>query len=285
MFPAVDTTDARAVAQEIQTVYVQMYPEGDMLFVPRVFGWAHDCFFGKYKGYQPIDARYHDLHHTLIVTLCMIRILWRRHSLGIEPVLPRRLFELGLVAILFHDTGYLKTVDDVEGTGAKYTFTHVDRSAEFAKLFLTEKGYAARDAEAVANMIHCTGVRLDLSEIPFADDLERMVGFSLGTGDLLGQMAAHDYVDKLPELYLEFEESARANPDKTSPAGTFTSAEDLLKKTPVFWERFVLPKLERDFAGCYRWLNHPFPNGDNEYFARIQANIDRVKHILAARPQ
>lgn len=284
MFPAVDTTDARAVAQEVQTVYVQMFPEGDMLFVPRVFGWINDCFFGNYKGYQPIDARYHDLDHTLIVTLCMTRILWRRHTLGIQPPLPRRLFELGLIAILFHDTGYLKTVDDVEGTGAKYTFIHVDRSADFARTFLENKCYSRADTDAITHMIHCTGVSLDLSQIPFADDMERMVGHALGTGDLLGQMAAEDYVDKLPELYLEFEESARANPDKVSPAGTFSSAEDLLRKTPIFWDRFVLPKLENDFSGCYRWLNDPYPDGQNEYFVRIHANIDKVKQILASRP-
>lgn len=284
MFPVVDTADARAVAQAIQTLYVEMYPEGDMLFVPRVFGWANDFFYGKYQGYQPIDARYHDLHHTLIVTLCMVRILYRRHQLAIEPPLPRRLFELGLIAILFHDTGYLKTVDDVEGTGAKYTFTHVDRSAQFAQRYLAEKGYPAEDAEVVANMIHCTGVNLRLADIPFKNDLERMVGYCLGSGDLLGQMAAHDYVDKLPELYLEFEESARSNPDKPTPSGAFSSAEDLLRKTPLFWEHFVLPKLEKDFGGYYRWLNDPYPDGENEYFASIQANINRVKQILASRP-
>ena len=38
----------------------------------------------------------------------------------------------------------------------------------------------------------------------------RIVGFALGTADLLGQMAAPDYVDKLPVLYDEFVEAARA---------------------------------------------------------------------------
>lgn len=283
MFPPVDTNDARAVAQEIQSIYVKMFPDGDLLFVPRVFGWANECFFGNYQGYQPIDARYHDLRHTLLVTSCMFRILRRRHELGISPPLTRPLFELGLIAILFHDTGYLKTVDDVEGTGAKYTYVHVDRSADFARKFLESKGYSAGQIQAVRNMIHCTGVNIDLSKISFASDLERMVGFSLGTGDLLGQMAAEDYVDKLPELYLEFEESARTNPGKAGQMA-FANAEDLLRQTPVFWERFVLPKLERVFEGCYRWLNDPYPDGENEYFTRIQANIEKVKQIVANRP-
>ena len=251
MFPPIDTTDARAVAQEIQTVYVRMYPDGDMLFVPRSFGWANDCFFGQYGGYQPIDARYHDMEHTLLVTLCMVRLLWRRHELNLDPPMPRRLFELGLMAILFHDTGYLKTSDDVEGTGAKYTFIHVARSAEFAGAFLANKGFEEADIHAVKNMIQCTGVNVDMQRLSFQSDLERTVGCCLGTGDLLGQMAAEDYVDKLPELYLEFEESARVNPGQASQVGAFSSAEDLLRKTPLFWEKFVLPKLNREFEGCY----------------------------------
>ena len=32
-------------------------------------------------------------------------------------------------------------------------------------------------------------------------ELERVLGFALATADLVGQMAADDYVDKLPELY------------------------------------------------------------------------------------
>ena len=42
------------------------------------------------------------------------------------------MFEFGMLAILMHDTGYLKKRGDNEGTGAKYTLTHVDRSIQFA---------------------------------------------------------------------------------------------------------------------------------------------------------
>jgi hypothetical protein len=38
-----------------------------------------------------------------------------------QPPLTARMFELGVIAILLHDTGYLKKQDDYEGTGAKYT--------------------------------------------------------------------------------------------------------------------------------------------------------------------
>ncbi len=285
MYRQVDTSDPRAVAQEVQSAYLAMFPGGDLLFVPRAFGWAIDCFVGQYADYQPIDARYHDLRHTLEVTLCMVRLLQRRHQLGVSPKLTQTLFELGLLAILLHDTGYLKKRGDIEGTGAKYTLIHVDRSAEFAAQLLREKGFSRKACQAVKNMIHCTGVNVNLAAIPFADDLERLVGFALGTGDLLGQMAADDYIDKLPELYLEFEESFQFTPGKMSNVGMFSSAEDLLRKTPNFWQFFVKPKLLKDFEGVYRFLSDPYPNGQNYYLDRIEANIARLREQYPAPVQ
>ena len=57
-------------------------------------------------------------------------------------------------------------------------------------------------------MIFCTGINAALDKIPFQSEAEKIVGFALGTADLLGQMAADDYVEKLPVLYAEFAEAA-----------------------------------------------------------------------------
>src|SRR5262249_62118285 len=139
--------------------------------------------------YQPVDALYHDFEHTLQGTLCMARLLRGRHHAGAQPRLTERMFRLGVLAILLHDTGYLKKREDTEGTGAKYTVTHVERSAEFADQLLADKGFVPTDIKAVQNMIHCTGVDATLSVIPFQSELEKVVGYALGTADLLGQMA------------------------------------------------------------------------------------------------
>ena len=48
----------------------------------------------------------------------LARLLRGRHLANAAPELNPQLFELGLLAILMHDTGYLKRVDDREGTGA-----------------------------------------------------------------------------------------------------------------------------------------------------------------------
>ena len=280
MYPPVATNDPTAVEAEVQAAALAMFAKADPLFVPRAFGWAIECFTGNYGDYQAVDTRYHDVEHTLQGALCLARLLRGRHSAGDYPQLTERMFELALAAILLHDTGYLKRRDDTEGTGAKYTVTHVQRSAEFAARLLEEKGFSAAEIRCVQNMISCTGVNAVLSIIPFQSEMERIAGFALGTADLLGQMAADDYVDKLPTLYAEFAEAAKYTKDRTHFIAMFSSAEDLLRKTPAFWEKFVRVKLDRDFGGVHRFLNDPSPDGPNPYFERIETNLARLRQRL-----
>jgi len=280
MLLTVDTRDALAVAAQVQSDYRLMFPDGDRLFVAQAFGWAVDCFTGKLADYLPIDARYHDFEHTLQGTLCFSSLLRGRFQAGEEPAISRRAYELGLLAILLHDTGYLKQRGDSDGTGAKYTLTHVSRSCEFAAELLRRKGFAEEAIRSVQSMIRCTGVEGDVSKIQFASDDERIAGFALGTADLVGQMAAPDYIEKLPILYEEFLESARFN-GKAASVNGFASAEDLMRKTPAFWERYVLPKIQRDFLGLYRFLANPVPTGPNNYVRCIEANIARLREQTA----
>jgi len=281
MYRSVATKDPAAVAQEVQTAYLAMFAGGDRFFVPRVFGWAIECFSGHHPGYQAVDARYHDFEHTLQGTLCMARLLRARHFAAAQPRLTPGLFQLGLLAILLHDTGYLKKRDDTQGTGAKYTIMHVDRSADFAALLLAGKDFSPADILAVQNMIRCTGVNANLNAIAFQSELERTLGCALGTADLLGQMAADDYIEKLPVLYEEFAEAAQYSPDHAQFIGSFTSPADLLRRTPRFWEKTVQAKLANEFDGLYRFLNDPYPSGPNDYLERIQANIERLKRQSA----
>lgn len=277
MFPIADTKSPVAVQAAVTAIHGELYSRGGHEFVAKAFGWAVEAFAGHYRDYQPIDARYHDLEHTLQGTLCYVQILRGRQRAGATPVVPQRMFELGLLAILLHDTGYLKVRGDNEGTGAKYTLIHVSRSANFAQQMLVEKGFSTEDAGTVMRMIRCTGVNVKLDAIPFQGEVERVIGFCIGTADLVGQMAAEDYVDKLPILFAEFAESARYSGTKTM----FETAEHLLNMTPGFWEKYVRPKIEKDFQGVYRFLNEPYPDGSNDYLAHVEANIQRTRRMVA----
>lgn len=276
----IHTKDPAAVRQEVQRNYDQMFPVGDRSFVGRVFEWVEQCFSGRYAGYAAIDARYHDLEHTLQGTLCFSRLLHGRHRAKAEPVLPQRMFELGLIAILFHDTGYLKEKGDNKGSGAKYTAVHVSRSAAFAKEFLAREGFSDTEITAVQNMIRCTGIDANLEAIPFQNDTERLVGYALGTADLLGQMAAPDYVEKLPVLYQEFAEAIQYDPGHAESLREFTSAQDLMRKTPLFWQQWVLPRINRDFGNLHAFLNQPYPAGPNPYVQNIEENLGRIKSSM-----
>jgi hypothetical protein len=280
MHPPVATRDPKAVEREVQAICAAIYPDGDPGFVPQVFGWAVECFLGHHHGYQAIDARYHDLEHTLQGTLCMARLLLGRHRAGFQPGLPERAFRLGLLAILLHDTGYLKKRDDLAGTGAKYTITHVARSADFAGQLMSERGFSRMDIHAVQNMIRCTGLNANLPAIPFEAEVERITGYALATADLLGQMAAGDYVEKLTVLFSEFAEAAAYSGDRTHFVASFASAQDLVQKTPGFWEVSIRPKLENELLGLWRFLNEPYPDGPNEYLTGIEGNIRRIKRRL-----
>lgn len=281
MRPAVATRDPEAVQREVRSIFCSIYPSADPDVVSRAFDWAIQCFSGRYPGYQVIDARYHDFEHTLQGTLCMVRLLGGREQAGVDPRLGERTFRLGLLAILLHDTGYLKRADDLAGSGAKYTITHVGRSADFAGQLLAEKGYPKSDVQAVQSMIRCTGLNAKLANLPFDNEAERITGYALATADLLGQMAADDYVEKLPILYSEFAEAAAYTGDKTHFVAGFNNADELIQKTPVFWEQSIKPKLDAELLGLWRFLNDPYPSGPNEYLERIEANMERIKRPVS----
>jgi len=284
VFHPVDTRFPAAVENEVDAICAAMFPAGDRGFVRRAFGWVTECFAGRFADYRPIDTGYHDFEHTMQGTLCLAQLLQGRHAARAAPVLTLDWFRLGLFAILFHDSGYLKHGDDREGTGAKYTPTHVDRSTVFAREFLSGHGIVDADIRAVQNMIRCTGINMDLAAIPFASEVERTVGFALGTADLIGQMAAPDYVEKLPVLYQEFAEAARFDATHLPPEFAFGSADALMRHTPAFWNEYVKPKIDVGFGGLHAFLRDPSPDGPNFYLQRIEDNIARLRRTLAMPP-
>jgi hypothetical protein len=281
MLAAVTTRDPAAVAHAVGLIYAELFPERDVAFVPKVFDWTVQCFEGRVPGYQPIDVRYHDIEHTLQATLCLARLLRGRHRAAAQPALTAHACELVLIAVLLHDIGYLKTWDDVEGTGAKYTAIHVARSKAFARTFLLERGFTEGDIGAVQSMIACTGVDVSPQAIPFRNGLERTLGFALATADLLGQMADPLYEAKLPLLFAEFAEAAAFAPAPLSPSLAFANVEALTRNTPAFWDRFARPRIEREFEGVYRFLAEPYPDGPNAYLQQIEANLAPLRRAAA----
>ncbi len=176
------------------------------------------------------DALYHDVEHTMMVTLVGQEILKGKH-LSEGGVTPYDWLHF-MLAVLCHDVGYVRGVcrrDDGElcatgegdgtvrisreGTDAALTPYHVDRS----KLFIRERfrGSSLIDADLVASYIEMT--RFPVPDLPLYADTSSYRGL-VRAADFIGQLGDPDYLRKLPALYYELEEiGANARAGYTSP--------------------------------------------------------------------
>lgn len=281
MFPPIDTKDPVAVAALARTTFERIYPAGDFTPLETLFRDVTDMFAGRYLDYGPIDLHYHDFQHTLQATVCMAELALGRHEAGAPMPCSERQFILGMTAVLLHDTGYLKLRSDTAGTGAKYTYTHVLRSCAVAATYLPTRGFTMDDLDVVLGAIRCTGPTSNIRRLHFRTDGDRMIGCCVATADYLGQMAADDYPDELPLLFREFTESddyLRVPAERR----LFKSVDEMIAKTPAFWRKLVLPKLENEFEGVYKYLTRPYPNGTNCYLEAVERNLVRIQQQVEA---
>jgi hypothetical protein len=274
-----------SVIQHIQRVCRQHYRTDDIPVIQSVFSDIVDLFEGKRSGYLGCDLHYHDFSHTLQTIVPFVEIMdgWNRN--GKKPVVSREYFDLGIVAVLLHDTGYIKAAGDVEGTGAKYTFVHIQRSVEFAGSYLPTLRFGKHQIAAVQNAIRCTGIVFD-KRVRFNSEEERIIGYGLGTADLLGQMSRSDYLKKLPILYREFEESyGYEGIDKLRKLGVrlFGSVEDLIRSTPYFFEAITMERFKM-MGSVYTCLTDHFGSPGNPYMEAIEKNILRIRRSFPDIP-
>lgn len=282
MITTIDTQDSQAVAALVGGKFKALYPRAKLDNLKRLFEDTTNLFTGKHPDYLANQLKYHDYEHTLQATVCLVHLLEGRCLAQAIPRLTARQFELAIASAMLHDAGYQKTRSDTQGTGAKYTFIHVLRSCSYAASYLPRLGGNEMEIEGVLRAIRCTGPVSEVATIPFANESERIIGFSLSSADYLGQMAAVDYPDELHLLYAEFKESYDFfnTPKKKR---LFQSADALTKATPFFWSGFVLPRLEREYEGVYHYLERPGPGGTNLYVESVKKNIAKIKRRLARR--
>ncbi|MBI5684736.1 MAG: hypothetical protein HZC54_06620 [Verrucomicrobia bacterium] len=276
MFPDINTQDWSAVQREAEGIFRQLFADADFGPIHQTFADIEQLFLGRFPGYQSCDMCYHDSEHTLEATVAMARLLDGMDKAPDGMALTPHGFTLGMHAVLMHDAGYLKLRGDTEGTGAKYTLTHVNRSAEFANRYLRSRGYPARDRAAVGHMIQCTGFFVDSTKIPFQSEMEQMLAFGLGTADLLGQMAAPNYLNELDKLFEEFQECVQRQGPAAEALAVYRSAEDMRVRTPQFFRGHVMRMLTVQWGGVYRFLDRPLGSGKNPYLDAVARNIRKV---------
>jgi hypothetical protein len=257
---------------EVKQIVLLMFPHFDFTQVQDVFDDVLRLFDGKYPGYRKCNTLYHDLNHTTDCLLVLTRLLHGAFVSGMPLKAPD--VNLGLISAFMHDTGYLQSGEDLAGTGAKYTLTHIDRSIGFMKKYFMDHGYPLEDFPACRNFLKCTGLDVRIGEIAFQSREHEIIGKMLGTADLIGQMSDKNYLEKLPFLYHEFKEGGVPG---------FQDELDLFQKTPHFWEvvkrRFVM-----ELGGVDGYLREHFRVlwGIDQDFYRlaIERNLESLQTFL-----
>lgn len=252
----------------------------DPEFGERVLDLADRLFRGKIWNVEPDALRYHDFAHTIQASYCLLDLI-AGHTRDNNPALSPREVELALAAVLLHDAGYLKVAGDNEGSGAKYTYSHVLRSCGLAASLLPTLGCRLDEIDLVVGGIRCTGISGSPALTSFRSSSSQLIGCMVATADYLSQMAAPEYPEKLPFLFHEFAEAdvfSNVPPEKRA----FTTVEALLAATPGFWTKFVRPKLDADLQGVHRFLAPPDQPDANPYFAAIESNIAIIRARTAS---
>ena len=224
------------------------------------------------------DALYHNVEHTMLVTLVGYDILSGRQLL-IET--NASYFAHLIFACLFHDIGYVRgilkgdSVDGyiVDGKGNKAELPrgasdaalkpyHVDRS----KLFVLDRVAKDKslDATRIANAIECTRFPPPHG----ADNSDGEDGMLVRAADLIGQLGDPHYLRKANALYYEFEEVGM-----NKQLG-YASPADLTDLYPKFYWSSVSAHVQ----SAMRYLN--VTSNGRRWIANLYSNIFRAEREL-----
>ena len=230
------------------------------------------------------DALYHDVEHTVMVTLAGQAIIEGKHLLegGVTP----RDWVHCMIALLCHDIGYVRGIckDDKDGmvaTGigdetvevppgasdAVLSPYHVDRS----KLFVRERfgkgmlmGMVAEiDAEVIASYIEIT--RFPVPDDDWYKDTKGYPGL-VRAADFVGQLGDPNRPRKSPALFFEFEEIG-----KNEELG-YKRPGDLHDSYAKFYWDVVSPYIQE----ALRYLR--VTQEGKQWIANLYANVFGAEH-------
>jgi hypothetical protein len=225
------------------------------------------------------DALYHNVEHTLLVTLVGYDIL-RGRRLFTETNASD--FAHFIIACLFHDIGYVRGIlngDNVDGyiVDAKGNKAELPRGSSDAalmpyrvdrsKLFVIDRFAKVKslDATRIASAIEFTR----FPSIHGADASVGEEGMLVRAANLIGQLGDPHYLRKVNALYYEFEESGM-----NKQLG-YTSPADLTDLYPKFYWSSVSTHIQ----SAIRYLN--ITSNGRQWIANLHSNIFRAERELS----
>lgn len=226
------------------------------------------------------DALYHNVEHTILVTLVGQEIMRGKHiregGVSCEDWLHFH------IALLCHDIGYVKGVCRLDqtdlrmyatgigdgkiklplgATDASLTRYHVDRG----KMFVSERfgGHKLIDAERVKRNIELTRF-----PVPAAEDYQDTVNYPglVRAADLIGQLSDPRYLQKVAALFYEFEETGQ------NQILGYRNPGDLRDGYPKFYWNVVYRYI-KDAIGYLELTQQ-----GKQVVANLSANVFRVEH-------
>jgi hypothetical protein len=246
-------------------------------FIPSAARLALECIGNS-------DALYHNVEHTMLVTLVGYDIMKGRALLTSTSASD---FAHLITACLFHDIGYVRGILEGDGPdgyvidaqGGKTTLArgssdaalmphHVDRS----KLYVMDRiGHSKiLDAARIARAIECTRNRSP--DRPDTDDDEE--GMLVRAADMIGQLGDPHYLRKVNALYYEFAEVGIAE-----PLG-YTSPADFTERYPKYYWNSIAPNIQT----ALRYLN--VTSSGRQWIANLYSNVFCAERELGlAGPQ
>jgi len=280
----INVEDPQRVRDAVLALFAVRYPGENLNRLARAFDDFRALFEGDFPGYFACDTLYHDIRHSLDVTLAMARLIdGHERSCAAPDQLGARRATLGVLVALLHDAGYMKRRSEAEvENGAVFTKIHVSRSADFMTAYLPRLGFSAEVAVA-AQLVHFTGYEMEIEDIHVADPKDRLVGCLVGTADLIGQMSDRMYLEKCRQfLYREFVlgKIAREQLPDGREVVRYASGDDLIVKTPGFYEYVARDRIDRKLGAVIRYAEAHF-DGPNLYQSEIDRNMEFLRRAIS----
>jgi len=282
----VQVSSPAAVRDAAIELFSEVFDGEQLNTIRRAFNDFADLFRGELEGFHGCETVYHDMQHTLDMSLATARLI-----VGYEKTAPEseRLglerATVGQIVALFHDAGYIRREREKElVNGSELTRHHVSRSAEFLKEYLPNVGLG-HTAEIAATIVHFTGMEQSPSDIKVDDPLYKKVGHLVGTADLIAQMADRCYLEKCRDrLFPEFVLGGiamTAEKDTGKLHVLYESGEDLLKKTPEFFKMTSRDRLDGAFGKAYQYFEAVF-DGRNPYIDSVEQNLAFLQEVISS---
>ena len=196
------------------------------------------------------DALYHNVEHTMLVTLAGHDIFKGRALL--KPSTPTD-YSNFIVACLAHDIGYVRGIvkgdgDDgyvVDGTGRKVSLPRGSSDAALAPYHVERSMLFVLDRLAAVEELD--GVRIaraiGFTRFPYSSSTDEKEdvdedGALLRAADLIGQLGDPQYLRKANALFYEFEETG------LNKQLGYQSPADIVDKYPQFYWNNVSPHIQ-----------------------------------------